>query len=374
VIDLIQSGLTPMLGRVRPALIGLGLFLMLLEITKIACSWLAGEGNVTPRLIRWAFKTAMIWTLLTVQYSSMVNLVYRLAIELGLRAGGDVISPKDFLDPGQYFTIGWAAAKPLSDRLSAAQLAFNPWQFVEYLLAWLFCIGAYIAMGFTIFIAQVELSVGIVACLCVLPFMLFSSTVWIAQGALSHPVNKSFRMLILGVLASALFPIIKNELTFVPQASPTFWQRLTQFPSATDDWTTGLILIAATWAMALLYLSASKIASAIIAGVPAMTGGQVMQAAVGTAATVATVGAGGVLSVTTMGAGIAGGTQAALALPRAAGTGQALAAGTSGALRGAASAMLPAARAASSGLTHGLISGARYLHHDSGHGGSHAPL
>jgi hypothetical protein len=229
-------------------------------------------------------------------------------------------------------------------------------------------------MGFTIFIAQVELSVGIVGGLCVLPFMLFSSTAWISQGALSYPVNKSFRMLILGVLASALFPIIKNELTFVPQASPTFWQRLTQFPSTGDDWTTGLILIAATWAMALLYLSASKIASAIISGVPALSGGQVMQAAASTAAVGATVAAGGILGLATMGTGIAGGATAALALPRAAGAGQAIAAGASGAMRGAAGALLPAARAASSGLTQGLISGARYLQHDSGQGGSHAPL
>jgi type IV secretion system protein TrbL len=363
-----------MLGRVRPALIGLGLFLIVLEATKIGCAILAKEANVGPRVIRWAFKTAVIWTLLTVQYASMVNLMYRMAIELGLRAGGDVITVTDFLDPGQYFSLGWAAAAPLAEHLTMSQAAMNTWQFVEYLIAWLLCVAAYCAMGCTIFIAQVELSIGIIGGLCVLPFMLFSSTSWIAQGAISYPVNKSFRMLILGVLASVMFPIIKNELSFAPQPTQSYWQRLFQFPAQSEDWTTGLILIAATWGMALVYLSASKIASSILSGVPALSGGQVLQAATGTAVTGAAVITGGVLGGATLITGISGGASAALALPRAAGVGPAVAAGASGMLRGAASAAIPTAQAVGSGLQHGLISGARYLQHDGGQGSTRAPL
>jgi type IV secretion system protein TrbL len=371
VLALINSAFLPMMSRVRPTIIGLAAVLMAFEATKLASAALMHQPDVGWRFLRWIFKATFITWLLTVSYGSVVQALYQSAIVLGLRAGGGVLQYAEFLDPGQYIAIGFRAGQPLWEQLTLANGLADGFVFAEFALAYLCLIGAYILMAFCIFIAQVEMSVAIIGGLVMLPFMLFSSTAWLSQGSLSYPANKAFRMLILAVLASALFPIIANELSMVNPGS-SFWSKLFRGRSAAD-WTNlqhGAIIIAATWAVALLYLKSASIASGILSGIPTLSGGHALQAAASTVQTAGAV-AGGLLSGgATVAAGSLAGASASVAAHRAAPTGTAAGAVTRGLLTGATSSIIPAFQATTSGLQQGLRQGAQFFHPDTSHGGA----
>jgi type IV secretory pathway TrbL component len=222
--------------------------------------------------------------------------------------------------------------------------------------------AAYIFIAHTIFIAQVELSLACVCTAMMLPFSLWAPTHWMAQGTIAYPINQAFRMFVLAVISSAMFPIIKNELSFAPDAPRTLWQILTTFNNKPhESWGQALCLILAVIAIGLVFRKASTIASSILSGKPALSGSAVLHEAAGLAIIGGTVAA-GVTAGALIGAGNAGGIigltpaskplslsqqQYGSALPNQRGAQR-----SSGASR------------AATGITQGLILGARHLSHD----------
>ena len=171
-----------------------------------------------------------------------------------------------------------------------------------------------------------------------------------ARGTVAYPINKFFRFFLLAVFASALFPIIKYELTFVASAKRTWWDVLTKMPDKpTESLAQATVLILATWAMAILYMKSSTISSSMLSGRPSLTGSMAMHQAIG-AATAGAIVTTGVTAGLLIGAGGAGGV---IGAPRVAGAtgGNALARGAGLSRAGA-------------GLSRGLMIGARNLLHD----------
>jgi hypothetical protein len=235
-------------------------------------------------------------------------------------------------------------------------------------------------MAYSIFIAQVEMAVAIVGGLAMLPFLLFSSTTWMAQGSVSYPINKAFRFFILAILASALFPIIANELSML-NLSTSFWQRLFRTSQQTiDNLAQVAVVIVATWAIAIVFMSSKAMASGILAGQPVLSGTQAMQTSVGTAVTAVTIVGGAVTGGAIIGGGAVAGARGALAAHHAAQqtlfppTGSATGAAVRGAMSGIAGSLGAGASHAGNRFQQGLIQGARYLHHDGGHGGVRPPI
>lgn len=344
-----------MLGRVRPALITIAFALLFMEACRLVMRWIFGHGDPAYDTFLFFLKSGIVLFLLFTTYGSVFNAIYQTGIALGLKAGGNVITATSFLDPGQYIDLGFKSGAPLWDKIRLGTIISADGVGIGYFIAWCFCIAAYILMAFTIFIAQVELSVAVVATAVMLPFTLYAPTHWMAQGTIAYPINKAFRLFILALLACAMFPLIKNELSFAPQAPRTLWKALTTFSTKPhESWSQACCLIMATWVLGLLYQKTSTIASSILSGRPALTGSNLLHSAIGTAVTAGAV-VGGVTAGVFIGAGKTGGV-IGLAAPQ---QGQGL----------APSAYQPSPRSqgiarSASAISQGLIQGARYLSHD----------
>jgi len=257
--------------------------------------------------------------LLYTTYGAVFQVFYQSAVSLGLKAGGNVLSSAEFLDPGNYINIGFKAAEPLWDKIRLGNVISSEPIGIAYFFAWCAVIVAYICLAFSILMAQVEVSVALIATAVMLPFSLWHPTSWMARGTIAYPVNKFFRFFLLALFASALFPIIKYELTFVASARRTLWQVLTtMLPTPTESLAQATVLIIATWLMALLYMRTSGIASSFMSGRPALTGGMAMGQAIG-AATAGAIITTGVVAGGLIAAGGAGGVVGAPAAASGAG-------------------------------------------------------
>jgi type IV secretory pathway TrbL component len=306
---------------------------------------------------------SIVMLLLFTTYGSVFNAIYHTGITLGLRAGGNVITEASFLDPGQYIYLGFQSGAPLWEKIRIGTVLSADFVGLGYFLAWLLCILAYIFMAFAVFMAQVELSLACVSTAVMLPFTLWSPTHWMAQGSIAYPVNKAFRLFILAVLASAMFPLIKNELSFAPQAPRSLWKILTTFNNDKphESWAQASCLIMSTWLLGVLYLKTSTIASSFLSGRPALTGSNLMHSAIGTAVTAGAI-AGGATAGLLIGAGKTGGVIGLGSPSKPLSLSQQTYGSALPQQRGAARSA-GVSRAAGS-VTQGLIQGARYLSHD----------
>src|SRR6266850_3217658 len=92
VLDLIQSGFSPMLGRVRPVLLTLAFVLLFLEATRLATRWIFHHGDPLYDTFLFFLKSGIILFLLFTSYGSVFNIIYRTGIAFGLKAGGNVLT------------------------------------------------------------------------------------------------------------------------------------------------------------------------------------------------------------------------------------------------------------------------------------------
>jgi type IV secretion system protein TrbL len=260
----LQGALEPGMGALRPYILGLFAFLAFLEMTRLALGMMLGTGDLARTALRFFLRTGtLLWVLL--DYPLAVNLIYRSFVQLGLIAGGNALTVPQFLDPGTYLAVGIRVGDVLYQALlTNLGLTTIPLAFA-YFFAWVCFVVAYGIMGVSVFILQVELTLTVMASLVMLPFAALHGTGWIAQGAISYPINVGFRFFVLALLASVVFPLL-SQLT-APQATLQ----------------TALVMVLAAWVMAFLFLKGPAIAAGILSGTPSLSAGQVMQAAAGTA-------------------------------------------------------------------------------------------
>ena len=177
-----------MLSRIRPILIFLGLFLLWLEAIRLVINWIADRGDWRYDLFLYTLKGSIVMALLFTTYGSVFNVLYQTGVQLGLKAGGNVLSVAQFLDPGNYIAIGFAAAEPLWDKIRVGNIISTEPIGIMYLFAWLAVIAAYICLAFSVFMAQVEVSVALIGTAVMLPFTLLGADAldgpW--HGGVSH--------------------------------------------------------------------------------------------------------------------------------------------------------------------------------------------
>jgi type IV secretion system protein TrbL len=263
----LQQALQPGLGAMRPYILGLFGFLAFLELVRLAAGWVLGAAGVPQSAIRFLLRSGvLLWVVL--EYPLMVSLVMESFVKLGLIAGGQAITVAQFLDPGAYLAIGIQVGDVLYQRVTAnIGLSTIPMA-LAYLVAWVFFLLAYGVMALSVFILQVEFTLTIMAAVVMLPFAVLHGTGWIAQGAISYPLNVGFRFFILALLASVVFPLLGQITT------PTGVVATLQH---------AVVMILAAWMMAFLFYKGPQIAAGILAGMPSLSAGQVLQAAAGTA-------------------------------------------------------------------------------------------
>jgi type IV secretion system protein TrbL len=286
-LNALQGALEPGLAAMRPSILGLLTFLTLLEMMRLGAGWALGTRDLPQTAVRFLLRTGvLVWVLL--DYPLVVNRLYQSFVQLGLIAGGNALTVPQFLDPGTYLAVGIRVGDVLYQSLIAnLGLTSIPLAFA-YFLAWVFFLLAYGIMGVSVFILQVEFTMAIMAAVVMLPFAALHGTGWIAQGAVSYPMNVGFRFFVLALLASAVFPLL-NQIT-----------------AAEATLHAAMVMVLAAWMMAFLFLKGPAIAAGILSGTPSLTAGQVLQAAAGTAI------AGGA-AVTLGGAAAAVGARSAMA-------------------------------------------------------------
>lgn len=363
-LDALKSALAPGLGALRPYMLAVFTFLAFLELTRVAAGMALGARNVPQMVIRFCLRSGiLLWLLL--DYPTVVNAVYTSFVELGLIAGGNSLTVAQFLDPGTYMATGLRTGAVLLDSmkgfsfLSTSAIATA----IMYGAAWVFFLIAYAVMAVSVFILQIEFTVTIMAAVVMLPFAVLPGTSFIAQGAVSYPINVGFRFFVQALLASAVFPLIRQITTPEPSLEAAF------------------IMVLAAWVMAFLFWKGPSIAAGILSGVPSLSAGQVLAAAAGTAAVagagVGLISAGVAGSGAALGAGARGVTAARAALTGAGRSGQQL--GFAWAPRAVNARQVAPALAASrqgvgSAFHTTLSQASKYFSHDQPSGGTHAHL
>jgi len=143
---------------------------------------------------------------------------------------------------------------------------------MAYLLCWVFFLLAYAVMAVSVFIWQVEVLVASIGALVLLPFALYRSTAWIAQGAISFLVNMGFRFMIGALLAAVVFPLLSQPTIQKPALDAA------------------IVAVIASWTLGFLFLKVPSLASGLLSGSPTLTAGQVGAAVAATAGVLATGG------------------------------------------------------------------------------------
>lgn len=347
----LHQALDPGLGALKPYVLHFLGGLLFLEMTRLAAAWSLGVPDLAMAMVRSLLRLGLLCWLIAGPpgYPTLVTWLRDSCVNLGLIAGGNALTVATFLDPGSYLAIGFRVGDVLYQAL-LRNLGINPATWVMALLfglAWILFMVGYAVMACSVFMLQVELAVVVLGAVLLLPFAAFRGTTWIAQGAIGYPINVGFRFFIEALLASVTFPL------------------LTHLTASEATLQTGFVMVLASWTLAFLYLKAPAIASGLLSGIPVLTAGQAMQAAVGTAL----VGAGiGSLAIAggSVGAKVVGGWAAKV-------TGrQVPPGGTEGGGPGGGPPVRPPPRpVVGPVLTSTLVNAARYFAHSGGGQGTH---
>jgi type IV secretion system protein TrbL len=304
ILDTLQAALIPGLTALRPILLRLIALLVFLEILRLMAGVIFAHAPLATGLIRLVMRTSVLLTVF-LALPAVANGILAQATTLGLIAGGNSITTGQFLDLSAWFDTGLTAGRSLLAAFGKLGYLSMATLGLFYLGAWLVLVGAYLYMDLSLFVLQIQFSLALVGSQVLLAFAATRWTSWMAQGAVAYPINVAFRFLLKAVLASLIFPILK-QLNERPVVLPTDVGNLEP----------GLILVTVPFVLALLFWKSDAIAAGLLAGLPAFTAGTVVQAAAGAVVVGGTVGP---LAARGAGAAVAGLGQASGAVVRGVG-------------------------------------------------------
>jgi type IV secretion system protein TrbL len=269
ILTALQAALLPGLTVLRPILLRLIGVLVFIEILRLVMGILFARASITAGLIRLVLRTTVLLAVFFA-FPAIANGILQSFTTLGLLAGGNTITMAQFLDPGAWADIGFTSARPLLDAWGKTGTFTGFTLGLFYLFAWLVFVGAYLYMGLSLFVLQIQFSLTLVGSQVLVAFAATRWTSWMAQGAVAYPINVAFRFFVKAVLASVVYTLLKN-LTTVQGALPTDMKNLQP----------ALLMVVLPFVFAVLFWKSDAIAAGLLSGAPALTAGTLVQAAAG---------------------------------------------------------------------------------------------
>jgi type IV secretion system protein TrbL len=232
-------------------------------------------------------------------------------LQLGLTAGGGLISSADFLNPGAVIETGWQIVKALGDAPTTTEDPLDViGNLIDAIIIGISMLGIMVAfaiLALQIIVTLLEFKIVTLGGFILLPFGILSKTAFMAERPLGYVVSSGLKVLALAIVISGAQAVFA-QLT--PSGEPDIYEAMT--------------ILTASIILAMLSLFAPNLAAALVSGGPALGAGAF---AVGG---LAVGGASGVTAAGIAGAGAAAGGAASGAASKIASSSKAAAGASSG--------------------------------------------
>ena len=257
------------------ALLVLGSILAL-ELLLIGVWWVYGQEHNLSGLLAKLMGFFLLMGLI-LQWKRLTNLAMVGFIELGLKAGGDLISVTDFTDPGNIAGYGFTVTGALFTKLMGYTGADAILNLPEILLAspiGLLIVLTYFALAIWIFVTLLDFYAHAAISTILLPFALNSKVAFLTEKALAVVFASLLRLLVLCFITAATLPIL-----------------VAQSPGFNTSLRTLFSQLLGALAVAFLAWRADKSAQALLHGAPRLSIADTVQFVRTTARTAQTLGA-----------------------------------------------------------------------------------
>jgi type IV secretion system protein TrbL len=269
ILNALQTALEPGLSALRPILLRLIGLLVFLDILRLVVGIVFLRASIPANLIRIVLRTSVLLAVF-LAFPAIANGILQSFTTLGLLAGGNTITMAQFLDPGAWADMGFKAGGVLTDAFNKTGTFSQFTLGFFYLAGWLVLVLSYLYMGLSLFVLQIQFSLTLVGSQVLLAFAATRWTSWMAQGAVAYPVNVAFRFFMKAVLACVVFTLLKQ----LGDQQPVL-------PADIKNLQPALIMVILPLLFAVLFWKSDAIAAGLLSGVPALTAGTVVQAAIG---------------------------------------------------------------------------------------------
>jgi hypothetical protein len=266
-IQAFQEALSHATDALYPWVLGMLGILLTLEMGRVAYGIGIKDEKAGPAWIGFGVRLIVLCAL-TTRWEYFFTTVTTLGVQLGLRAGGDRLTPANFLNPGAYIQLGLDLGQILFEQWNKSAIAtvtdvlWSPGVTFFYFLAWLLFLLAFFLMGLIVFAKQIEMAFALPSLLVLLPFLAFGKTGWMGQGVVTYILKLAYTWFLLALIASIAYPITKE-------------MALSQSP----DIRQALLMMFAGLTVLACYLLGPKMAVNIFSGVFTLGAGSMANAA-----------------------------------------------------------------------------------------------
>jgi type IV secretion system protein TrbL len=218
-------------ARIVPdALVLLGL-IAIVELALIGLWWAWGTERDLTGLVVKIIAIGCVAVLIK-QWHMLTHLLVDGFIQIGLKAGGDVISLSDFTDPGNIAAYGFSVTGALFTRL----LDYTGWDAMKNLPeiilgapVSLLIILAYFGLAVWIFVTLIDFYAHAAITTILLPFAINAKVAFVAEKAIAAIFASGVRLLVLSFITAATLPVLVAQQ---PGLNPTIRSMLGQLLGA----------------------------------------------------------------------------------------------------------------------------------------------
>ncbi|OZB19112.1 MAG: P-type conjugative transfer protein TrbL [Hyphomonas sp. 34-62-18] len=249
--------------------------LIVIDITLAGLFWALSENSdVIAGLIKKVLYVGF-FAFIIGNFSLLAGIVFDSFAQLGLTAGGSVMTAEDLLRPGFVAGIGFEAATPLLEEIGEMT---GPISFFTHFVmiavmfvAWAVIIVAFFVLAIQLFITILEFKLTTLAGFILVPFALWNKTTFLAERVLGNVITSGIKLMVIAVIigiGSTLFASVTDAFT------------------TGDDVTLAQVMGTVLAAMVFFWMGifAPGIASGLITGAPQLGAGSAAGAALGVAA------------------------------------------------------------------------------------------
>jgi P-type conjugative transfer protein TrbL len=267
----LQQALQPGMTLLRPVLLFMMGTMVLMECIAVATSIMLLNASVPASLLRLGLRTGVFLAVLLGAPALMTEVIDGFT-RLGLLAGNNTINIARFMDPGAWLSMGFQTGQPLLDAWKATGV-FAVLQGFVYLFVWAVLIIAFVYMGFSLFILQLQMTFCLIGGQVLLPFATSRFTSWMAQGAIAYPINMAYRFFFKAMISSVVFMVLRQRADTA--------QALAAVGNIAEQVQQLVIMCILPVAFGVLFWKSDSIAGGLLQGLPGLSTGHILQGLAG---------------------------------------------------------------------------------------------
>lgn len=253
-----------------------------ISLCIIGLTWAHLRNAITQRespinLLIVQFMGAGFFVWLLDNWGSLMNALMGGMVQLGLKAGGNIMTADQFIHPSQIVAVGIQILTPLIDAVG-----FWGWMTgtnIILVFSMLLTILAYFVLSLQVLVAIIEFKLGVVWSFFMTALGIFKGTSFASEKALGYVFSSGIKLFAVATIVSVGSALMLTFGTFADPSAPTYGEALGMAFGS-------IVLAALAW-----FIPAK--AAGVISGGPSLGAGAAVGtlAAVGATAAVAGVGA-----------------------------------------------------------------------------------